>query len=78
MKNTLVLNKNYFASRITRIIREKTFGKTYEIGPFTAHDLGIGPHEANFFKGFFRSSETIANFCEGKLNTSFPTFLVQS
>ena len=53
MKNTLVLNKNYFASRITRIIREKTFGKTYEIGPFTAHDLGIGPHEANFFKGFF-------------------------
>ena len=48
MKNTLVLNQIYFASRITRIIREKT----YEIGPFTAHDLGIGPHEANFFKGF--------------------------
>ena len=78
MKNTLVLKKIYFASRITRIIRGKTFGKTYEIGPFTAHDLEIGPHEANFFKVFFRSPETIANFCEGKLNTSFQTFLVQS
>ena len=52
MKNTLVLNKIYFAPRITRIIRGKTFGKTYEIGPFTAHDLDIGPHEANFLKVF--------------------------
>lgn len=53
MKNTLVLKKIYFASRITRIIRGKTFGKTYEIGPFTAHDLDIGPHEAKSLKGFF-------------------------
>ena len=43
----------YCAPRITRIIREKTFGKTYEIGPFTAHDLDIGPHEAKSLKGFF-------------------------
>ena len=77
MKNTLVLNKIYFASRITRIIREKTFGKTYEIGPFTAHDLDIGPHEANFFKGFFLDPQTqLQTFVW--VNTSFQTFLVQS